>query len=106
MDIGTPHGPISYEEMEDCMIATDFYKHYHTKNFIYISPDCDATQCDARILQNNKNYELKIVINRENQDLPVTKMCRNYGNDIGAYICKYLEPQGWEYVEGNSPWEL
>ena len=27
--------------------------------------------------------------------------CYTNDNDIGRYICKYLEPQGWNYNNGE-----
>ena len=67
---------------------------YTTKDFKY----------SATIVGNN--YSIYIFRTPDDkyelyQDQQTPKTCCASGTDIGEFICKYLESQGWEYCDGE-----
>ena len=72
---------------------------YSTKNFSYAA-DCNSRYYYIYVTSlheqdGNPYYELIYDSDGPNQ------ICATYFTDMGKYICKYLESQGWEYVEGE-----
>ncbi len=73
--------------------------HYVTKDFKYFV-SCHSTTymvgAYSTHYQDDVNYyDLVYDLDGPNQ------ICATNGTDMGKYICKYLESQGWEYVEGE-----
>jgi len=64
---------------------------YFTKNFEY-QPSIHRPLI-MEVRENNYKYTLLIHTNEHK--------CYTNDNDIGRYICKYLESQGWEYNDGE-----
>ncbi|MCR5504471.1 MAG: prepilin-type N-terminal cleavage/methylation domain-containing protein [Elusimicrobiaceae bacterium] len=71
------------------------YGNYITKNFDYFL-NCYRDNCEIEIYDYpNYYYQLYTNISTESH-----RCCTNY-TEMGEYICKYLESQGWEYYEGE-----
>ena len=64
---------------------------YTTKDFDYNSPACSPASCSVDINRNNDVYTLAYDTR--------FKSCFTQDTDLGRYICKYLESQGWEYYD-------
>ncbi len=64
-------------------------KNYDTKYFEYYQPQCLSTGCYLEIYR--LPYEYGLVIDNDE------KNCYTENTDLGRYICKSLENQGWEY---------
>ena len=67
---------------------------YITKDFTYYDPVCDSSSCSVEISRNGYIYTLVY-------DTSSNKFCATQDTDLGRYICKYLESQGWEYYDGE-----
>ena len=66
---------------------------YVTDNFYYeihLLPEGDLT---VYVYRSDDKYQLCKSEGRH--------ICGTMFTNIGKYICKYLEPQGWEYLEGE-----
>ena len=69
---------------------------YRTENFVYSNPMCFY----------NGNYDIQIyrwpnnewALRVDNVD-GITRLCYTHGTNIGKYICKSLETQGWTYMD-------
>ena len=84
-----------------------FEGNYYTTNFEY-SADCAAQYCGCEITRNGGYYSL--VLTKGNFDdwfgEPTTadkwtKACITQDTDMGRYVCKSLENQGWIYVDDS-----
>ncbi len=65
-----------------------------SKNFEYTHPQCTRTGCDVSIFR-FPNYEYAL----EYKNSGDIKKCFTFQTNIGRYICKSLESQGWEYKD-------
>ncbi|MCR5504765.1 MAG: hypothetical protein K6E94_04275, partial [Elusimicrobiaceae bacterium] len=71
-------------------------KNYRTVNFeYYIELNNSGLYMEVYRKSNNRIIYSFYVNPRED-----ARECRTEFNDIGRYICNYLEPQGWQYIEG------
>ena len=69
---------------------------YVTKDFEY-QGNCDLDSCEMYVYRLPYEYEFYLIIG--SQKYP--NNCYTVGTDIGKFICKYLESQGWNYNEGE-----
>ena len=67
---------------------------YETKNFIYGSLYCAGGDCGPEIRRQNGDYTLA-PFHRNGW----TKTCYTEMTEMGRFICKSLESQGWEYSD-------
>ena len=65
-----------------------------TENFSYAA-DCSSTYCAMAIYRNHFEYELSLYITPDSR----SQVCSSLYTEKGTYICKYLESQGWEYMD-------
>jgi len=73
---------------------------YVTNNFSYF-PSCASTSYSISIYSTHEQQEdLPDYVLIYESDGP-NQICATNGTDMGKYICKYLESQGWEYNEGE-----
>ncbi len=87
-------GCIWFEDFADIELSggeLDENDEYITKNFRY-SPGICTGSYYMEVYENNSKYDFYIY--SENN----IKQCFTELTDIGQYICKYLESQGWEYI--------
>ena len=71
---------------------------YSTKDFYYqISCESENNACYGYVTRNTEDYELTLHIFPNSRN----KMCATLYTEMGKFICKYLESQGWEYREGE-----
>lgn len=72
--------------------------YYSTKEFRYYG-HCSGGYCD--ILAERLPYEYQLYINYR-WDGTIRKYCLTVGETPkGVLVCKYLEPLGWEYSDGE-----
>ena len=69
---------------------------YVTKNFKFNS-FCDNSMCVvyAQRTGNSENYVIAVTTYSNN----ISHECYTFETDMGRYICKYLNSQGWDYVD-------
>lgn len=67
---------------------------YSTKDFLY-SAGCQPSTCYIEAYRGGDEYALTVHIA---SDGSIDHMCYTFFTDVGEYICKYLESQGWEYI--------
>ena len=78
---------------------------YYTTNFEY-GGSCGSNSCGMEIYRNNSEYAFALIKGdiddwfgeRATAD-KWTKACITQDTDMGRYICKGLENQGWIYVD-------
>ncbi len=81
--------------------------YYYTTNFEY-DAWCNFNSCSLEIYRNSGDYAFALI----KQDLDDwfgeqttadkwTKACVTQGTDMGRYICKSLENQGWIYADDS-----
>ena len=75
---------------ENCM--------YQTKNFRYDIVTCDSSHCYAEICR-LPNHDYCIVLDGLNGKEDVS--CFTEQTDIGRFICKSLESQGFQYFDAD-----
>ena len=96
---GSPNEAVGFKDIMDVELSGGEWVDgsYKTKHFLYsaaIHPDAYGIEI-YRIV--NDNY-LSIYELYKYGDL---KNCVTETNEMGRYICKYLEAQGWGYDDGN-----
>ena len=96
---GFPSENVEFKDFADVDLSGGEWndKSYITKDFEYYYPFCGSTFCSVEIYKHGYTYTLLPIVNEEE----TIKVCYTEETDIGRYICKYLESQGWEYVEGE-----
>ncbi len=67
---------------------------YESNYFQYYVPQCSSGGCGISIFR-IPNYEYALEY-REDSDC---KRCFTFNTDMGRYICKSIENQGWEYKD-------
>ena len=71
--------------------------HYKKGNWFYTAacyPDCEVTA----YIEDAYSYAM-LYIDWSNSDNKKYKQCLTNLNDKGRFICRYLEPLGWEYCD-------
>lgn len=68
---------------------------YTTAHFKYFALTCGGVHCTAEISR-IPNYDYTLVLDDHNGDT-----CFTQETDLGRYICKYLEPKGWRYIDAG-----
>lgn len=71
---------------------------YITKNFSYAG-DCNSERCVTEHYRNNGDYAF--VAAKSSPQGNWERRCITQLTDIGRYICKSLENQGWQYYDGE-----
>lgn len=101
---GFPTQIISFKSIGDVELSGGEWEEgdswwYNTKNFAY-DVNCKSFNCLIEIERDPDNwlYGLETVILPNNT---TTHKCVTQLSDIGRYICKHLESQGWEYYDGE-----
>lgn len=87
-DMNCPMEPTLGEYQED----GEYEGFYLTKYFMYLRPDCRNSGCQYETHHIPDNYGL--TINRSGE-----KRCYTQYTDLGRYICKSIENQGWRYMD-------
>ncbi len=83
-----------YDENEYAYITKDFWYHGHVSQYGY------NIEIYRRNGENGEEDIYAIYVNQNNsQEDEYTKICYTYCTKIGRYICKYLESQGYEYID-------
>ena len=97
---GYPSVGIRFNDFADIELSGgewDEEYNYNTKDFRYYDPilfsDDYGIEVDRTTDRINFIYSLFITKN--------TRECITQNTDMGRHICKYLESQGWEYVDGE-----
>ncbi len=94
------HG-LSIEGLDVCPIEVSLEEkvenNYESKYFQYYNPRCSSSGCSVSIFR-IPNYEYALEY-RDYTDEEDVKKCFTFQTNIGRYICKYLENQGWEYKD-------
>ena len=81
---------------------------YNTDNFQYIvvggTTSPGSPVIDIVATRNNDLYELDTLVDADRSSTFVNyrHYCYTNGTDMGEYICKLLEPQGWWFCEDTS----
>ncbi|MBO7237847.1 MAG: hypothetical protein J6U96_00970 [Elusimicrobiaceae bacterium] len=70
---------------------------YTTNYFVYLG-GCYSTWCYIQANRKNNSYTLYL---KHDGTKWSQKRCSTELTELGRLICKYLEPIGWEYVEGE-----
>ena len=95
---GYPSEYISFEDFADIELSGGEWDDggYSTNSFRYFI-GCGSITCEIdtfRVIGENA-YALLTVIS----DDGITHECYTDYTDTGKYICKYLESQGWDYID-------
>jgi len=72
---------------------------YYTKHFHYYA-SCGNDDCEIEIDRSPLDYSLQILKSASTGNT-WKKFCYTQLSDLGKYICKSIENQGWEYIEGQ-----
>ncbi len=77
----------------------DEYGAYYNKEPFEYNAFCEPTFCHIEVTRYSTSllYELSVHIMADE----VKHECWTTFTDMGEYICKYLESQGWEYVDNE-----
>lgn len=70
---------------------------YEINNLRY-TPNCGDTLCSVTT-EDRKGYSFILEVYWDSVDVDKAKTCYTQDTDKGRFICKYLEPLGWEYVD-------
>ena len=74
--------------------------YFETKNFSYERGGCSSTGCGIEIYSKMSDYAFVAEWNNlDNNRWDL--VCYTEDTDLGAYICKSLEPQGWRTIAGE-----
>ena len=73
---------------------------FETKNFSYEQGGCGSGLCGVEIYSKRSDYAFVAEWNNLNND-QWDLVCYTGDTDLGAYICKSLEPQGWRTIVGG-----
>ena len=101
---GYPDRIIYFEEFADIELSGGEwgeYNEYTTENFEYnthITPNTYSVE----VYRQNGDLDIYVlnIYNEPGRNI-YTKTCVTDHTDIGRYVCKYLETQGWEYLDGD-----
>ena len=104
---GYPSNQIYFKDFADIELSGGYWRElgddYFTKNFTYYSI-CSRNGCGIEVYRQKKNadlyalsdvYALIVFVTQEG----VSHSCITQLKEMGRYICKYLEPQGWQYID-------
>ena len=73
---------------------------FETKNFSYEQGGCSSNLCGIEIYSKRSDYAFVAEWNNlDNNRWDL--VCYTGDTDLGAYICKSLEPQGWRSIAGG-----
>lgn len=91
-------GETAYLEDMNCPIETNLGErnnHVYTSKYFQYEPLCIWTGCYVEIYR-IPSYDYTIIMDDrpDNEDTCVTQL-----TDLGRYICKSIENQGWNYVD-------
>lgn len=95
---GYPQSTVHFGDFADIELSGGEWDedviYYTTKDFEY-NPSIGRGYYSMEVYRNNGKYAF-LTDSRED---PAYHLCVTELSDIGRYICKYLESQGWEYVD-------
>lgn len=72
---------------------------YETKDFEYCYMGCQSGRCFFGGEIYRKDSDVSYAFSVDTYDNTIRKSCFTNETGMGRYICKYLESQGWEYLD-------
>ncbi len=74
--------------------------HYETKHFEYVDMNISPTG-SSRVTIDPKKAHYTFYLYKESASASWLLRCITQETDMGRYICKSVESQGWEYFDGQ-----
>ena len=70
------------------------------KSYYFVfSASCNGDGYSISATRQQKDTTNIYVLELDEEDENISRYCYTHYTDIGRYICKYLESQGWEYID-------